>query len=46
MMILAEPRTDQDGELHFVALAECKLWKAIRGVTVLELFTGIGTTWS
>jgi hypothetical protein len=35
MMVLDEPRTE-DGELHFVALAECKYWKAIRGVTFLE----------
>jgi hypothetical protein len=34
MMVLDKPRTE-DGELHFVALAECKFWKAIRGVTFL-----------
>jgi hypothetical protein len=36
MMVLDEPRTDQDGNTNFVALAQCKLRRGVRGVTVLE----------
>jgi hypothetical protein len=36
MMILDEPRSDQDGNINFIALAQRKLRRGVRGVTVLE----------